>query len=274
MPTRCARAPPLVLFSDAMRAQSHRAQALPVSQSVPASAGDADHRAGAAGGARAVRRLPGRAGARCRRLLRAARGPAARGGRLHRRHDRPLRDARARTPDRAARGPYECSAPAAMRRRACPPPRWPWSLAGVSAALHLGKLPPAVPALHDALGISLVEAGFLLSLVQLAGMTLGLLVGLVADALGLRRSMLAGLVDRRRWPALLGGSSAHAGRARRAPAAGAARARRRRLPAGRDAGPGPDPRAGAARRREGGAGPVGRLHAARRGAGAAARARR
>jgi CP family cyanate transporter-like MFS transporter len=66
--------------------------------------------------------------------------------------------------------------------------------AGVSAALHLGKLPPAVPALREALGISLVEAGFLLSLVQVAGMTLGLVAGLAADSLGLRRSMLIGLV--------------------------------------------------------------------------------
>ncbi|HYP69951.1 MAG TPA: MFS transporter [Variovorax sp.] len=66
-------------------------------------------------------------------------------------------------------------------------------LAGVSAALHLGKLPPAVPALRETLGIGLVEAGFLLSLVQVAGMTLGLAVGLMADTLGLRRSMLGGL---------------------------------------------------------------------------------
>jgi len=66
-------------------------------------------------------------------------------------------------------------------------------LGGVSAALHLGKLPPAVPALQASLGIGLVEAGFLLSLVQVASMTLGLLVGLAADTIGLRRSMLTGL---------------------------------------------------------------------------------
>jgi MFS transporter, CP family, cyanate transporter len=66
-------------------------------------------------------------------------------------------------------------------------------LAGVSAALHVGKLPPALPVLRDALGVTLLQAGFLLSLVQLAGMTLGLVVGLVADGLGLRRSMLMGL---------------------------------------------------------------------------------
>jgi CP family cyanate transporter-like MFS transporter len=65
--------------------------------------------------------------------------------------------------------------------------------AGVAAALHLGKLPPAVPALQATLGIDLVEAGFLLSLVQVAGMCLGMVFGLVADAIGLRRSMLAGL---------------------------------------------------------------------------------
>ena len=41
--------------------------------------------------------------------------------------------------------------------------------AGVVAALHVGKLPPALPGLKDALGIFLLQAGFLLSLVQLAG---------------------------------------------------------------------------------------------------------
>ncbi|MBX3658347.1 MAG: MFS transporter [Ramlibacter sp.] len=67
-------------------------------------------------------------------------------------------------------------------------------IAGVSAALHVGKLPPALPVLREALDISLVQAGFLLSLVQLAGMALGLAVGLAADGIGLKRCMLAGLV--------------------------------------------------------------------------------
>lgn len=70
---------------------------------------------------------------------------------------------------------------------------WVVILAGVSAGLHIGKLPPAIPVLQDQLGISLVQAGFLLSLVQLAGMTVGALIGLAADAIGLRRSMLIGL---------------------------------------------------------------------------------
>ncbi|MEJ5991467.1 MFS transporter [Ramlibacter sp. PS3R-8] len=66
-------------------------------------------------------------------------------------------------------------------------------LAGISAALHIGKLPPALPVLREALQISLVEAGFLLSMVQLAGMTLGLAFGAVADAWGPRRTMVLGL---------------------------------------------------------------------------------
>lgn len=66
--------------------------------------------------------------------------------------------------------------------------------AGVCAALHVGKLPPALQALQQALGLSLVQAGFVLSLVQGAGMTLGLAFGTLADALGGRRSMLIGLL--------------------------------------------------------------------------------
>ena len=67
-------------------------------------------------------------------------------------------------------------------------------LGGISAALHVGKLPPALPVLGEALGVTLLQAGFLLSLVQLAGMTLGLPVGLAADSLGLKRTMAGGLM--------------------------------------------------------------------------------
>lgn len=66
-------------------------------------------------------------------------------------------------------------------------------LAGVCAALHVGKLPPAIPALQSALGLSLMQAGFLLSMVQAAGMTAGVAFGALADGLGPRRSMLVGL---------------------------------------------------------------------------------
>jgi CP family cyanate transporter-like MFS transporter len=66
-------------------------------------------------------------------------------------------------------------------------------LAGVCAALHVGKLPPAITALQAALGLSLLQAGFLLSTVQLAGMSAGVAFGALADALGSKRSMLLGL---------------------------------------------------------------------------------
>ena len=65
--------------------------------------------------------------------------------------------------------------------------------AGVCAALHVGKLPPAIPTLQAALGLTLVQAGFLLSLVQGAGMCAGVAFGVLADGLGLRRSLLLGL---------------------------------------------------------------------------------
>lgn len=78
-----------------------------------------------------------------------------------------------------------------------PPPRLPPALvviaAGVCAALHVGKLAPAVTTLQAELGLTLVQAGFLLALVQGAGMLLGLVFGALADGLGARRSMVLGL---------------------------------------------------------------------------------
>ena len=66
--------------------------------------------------------------------------------------------------------------------------------AGTCAALHVGKLAPALPALQQTLGLTLVQAGFALSLVQLAGVTLALVFGGLADTLGGRRSMVVGLL--------------------------------------------------------------------------------
>ena len=66
--------------------------------------------------------------------------------------------------------------------------------AGVGAAMHIGKLPPALPVLGQVLGVSLLQAGFLLSSMQLAGMLLGLLTGLAVQRVGLKRSMMLGLL--------------------------------------------------------------------------------
>lgn len=66
-------------------------------------------------------------------------------------------------------------------------------IAGVVAGLHVWKLPPSLPVLQAQLGLTLVESGFLLSMVQTAGMFLGLIVGLFAEKIGLRRCVLIGL---------------------------------------------------------------------------------
>ena len=50
-------------------------------------------------------------------------------------------------------------------------------VAGFMAAVHVGKLPASVPVLTQSLGLSLVQAGILLSLVQGAGMLSALLLG-------------------------------------------------------------------------------------------------
>lgn len=67
-------------------------------------------------------------------------------------------------------------------------------LSGVIAAGHLGKVSPAITALRDELDLSLVAAGFLLSLMQGAGMLLGLLMGFYCDRLGARNSIVCGQV--------------------------------------------------------------------------------
>lgn len=65
-------------------------------------------------------------------------------------------------------------------------------ISGVIASLHLGKVAPAIPVLTDTLGLTLVQAGFLLSLIQLAGMLTGVLVGIASDKAGLLRSIMIG----------------------------------------------------------------------------------
>lgn len=70
-----------------------------------------------------------------------------------------------------------------------------WVLAaGVSAALHVGKIAPTLPLLRASLDIGLLEAGLLLSMVQFAGMACGLLFGMLGDQWGLRRTVICGLM--------------------------------------------------------------------------------
>ncbi len=66
-------------------------------------------------------------------------------------------------------------------------------LGGVAAALHVGKVPPALPMLRVELDLDLVSAGWLMGLVSLMGGLLGLVIGRTADQLTHRRSMLLSL---------------------------------------------------------------------------------
>lgn len=80
-----------------------------------------------------------------------------------------------------------------------PPAATRWSrvlllvAAGVAAALHIGKVPPAMAALRGDLGLDLVGAGWVLSLIATLGAAAGTAIGAGADAVGHRRGVLLGL---------------------------------------------------------------------------------
>lgn len=75
--------------------------------------------------------------------------------------------------------------------------RWPivWLAfgAGIVAAMHIGKLPPALPEIRAALGVGLVMGGWIASMISAIGFALGLFAGSLADRFGQRRVLLLGL---------------------------------------------------------------------------------
>lgn len=86
-----------------------------------------------------------------------------------------------------------CCGNVLLTKRASIAPEWVVLFAGIVAAFHIGKLAPAIPVLQAEMGISLVEAGLLLSLVQLVGMSSGVFWGFAVGRIGLRRAVLIGL---------------------------------------------------------------------------------
>jgi MFS family permease len=78
-------------------------------------------------------------------------------------------------------------------------PRTSWAAvaaalaAGVVAAAYVGKLPPALPALKAEFGLSLIEAGWVVSTFNAVALAAALLFGLAADRIGAFRFALAGL---------------------------------------------------------------------------------
>ena len=67
-------------------------------------------------------------------------------------------------------------------------------LAGIAAATHIWKLPNALAAIQAELGISLVLAGLLVGIIQVASMLGGLLVAWSGEVFGLRRLLILGLL--------------------------------------------------------------------------------
>ena len=64
---------------------------------------------------------------------------------------------------------------------------------GVMAGLHIWKLAPALPVIQQELGFSLLFAGVLLGVVQVAGMLGGLAISLLSEVISQRRTLLLGL---------------------------------------------------------------------------------
>jgi len=67
-------------------------------------------------------------------------------------------------------------------------------LAGVFGSFQLGKLPAAIPSMRVELGLTLVAAAWILSLLNLMGAAAGVGVGALADWLGHRRAVVGGLL--------------------------------------------------------------------------------
>lgn len=80
------------------------------------------------------------------------------------------------------------------------PRRTPWGMvglfvaAGIVAAFHVGKVPPALPSIRSELGATLGQAGWLLSTVNLVTALGGMAIALTADRFGERRLVVLGTV--------------------------------------------------------------------------------
>lgn len=67
------------------------------------------------------------------------------------------------------------------------------TLAGMAAGMQVGKVPPALPWVSAELGLGLVTAGWVASVFNLMGAALAIVTGLVADRLGARGLVGAGV---------------------------------------------------------------------------------
>ncbi len=70
---------------------------------------------------------------------------------------------------------------------------WAVFFSGLICGAYIGKVPPALPALREDLGLSLVEAGFIATMINVLGGLVGMFAGVFADRYGHKRFALAGL---------------------------------------------------------------------------------
>jgi len=75
--------------------------------------------------------------------------------------------------------------------------RWPavWAVfaGGLVCGAYLGKVPPALPAQREELGLTLVESGFIATTFNVIGLAVGMFVGVLCDRYGHKRLGLGGL---------------------------------------------------------------------------------
>jgi MFS family permease len=71
---------------------------------------------------------------------------------------------------------------------------WAVFCGGLVAGAYMTKVPPALPQMRAALGLSLVEATFIVTTFNVLGMLVGMVAGMVADRFGRKRLALAGLL--------------------------------------------------------------------------------
>ena len=75
--------------------------------------------------------------------------------------------------------------------------RWPavWAVfaGGLICGAYIGKVPPALPAQREELGLTLVESGFIATTFNVIGLLVGMFVGVLCDRFGHKRLGLAGL---------------------------------------------------------------------------------
>ena len=66
--------------------------------------------------------------------------------------------------------------------------------AGVACGAFIGKVPPAQPEMRGELGLTLVQSGFIATMINLLGAVVGMLMGILSDRHGHKRLGLLGLL--------------------------------------------------------------------------------